>query len=191
MSGYDIALFLHLLSLLVAVAVAALSTLAALRLRGATATSEARQWVAFIGKVVRVFPIAIVGLLLTGGYMAQSIGGWSNPWIVAAVFGLVLIAALGAGVEGSRGRLLRRELETAGWSDRARQLTRDPVFWSARGMTLTLVVAVVFIMTAKPSAVGCVVTLAIALVAGVLVAMPLWSAPKPRAAAEAAPNRVY
>ena len=190
MPGYEIALFLHLLSLLAAVAASALAAFAALRLRVAATADDARQWAAFIGRVARVFPITTVGLLVTGGYMAQGLSGWSNPWIVASLLGLVLITALGAGVEGSRGRLLKRELETAGWSDRARQLARDPVSWSAKGMTLTLVVAIVFIMTDKPTAVGCAVALAIALVAGVLVAMPLWSAPKPRAVADPAPNRV-
>ncbi len=173
-NGYSIALFLHLLSLLLACVAASLSMLAALRLRGADSVAEAMSWVTLVARVVPCFPVAVLGLLGSGIYMTHQRWTWAMPWIEAALVGLALIVALGSGVEGSRGRALRRELESSGMSSRARRLLRDPVAWSAKVTTLTLVVAVVFVMTAKPAFTGCVAALCVALVSGVLGAIPLW-----------------
>ncbi len=177
MSGYPIALFAHLLSLLLAVVGASLASYAALRLRAAATVDEATQWLVLSVKVVRVFPVASAGLLASGAYMSQSIAGWSEPWVVASLIGLGVIIVLGAGIEGSRVRALRRELRGTGMSGRARRLLRDPVAWSARLATLTLVVAVVFIMTDKPAAATCAAALLAAAILGVLAAVPFWSAP--------------
>jgi len=177
MPGYSIALFLHLLSLMLAVVGASLATYAALRLRAATTLEEAIPWLALTGKMVRVFPIATAGLLATGAYMTQSLSGWSEPWVLAALVGLGVISLLGAGVERSRGGVLKRELQASGLSDRARHLVRDPVAWSARLTTLTLTVAIMFVMTDKPAAAACAAALVVAVIAGVLAAMPFWNAP--------------
>ncbi len=152
MPGYHIALFVHFLSLALAIVGASLATYAALRLRAAANLDQARQWLHLIGRVVRVFPIASIGLLATGAYMVRGATEWSTPWVLAPVIALAVIVVLGAGVEGSRSRALKRELQTSGWSDRAQRLVRDPFAWSAKMMTLTLLVAAMFIMTEKPSA---------------------------------------
>lgn len=188
MAGYDIALFLHLLSLLAAVAAATLATFGALRVRAVGTADEARQWVVFVSGVARVFPLAALGLFLTGAYMTQSLGGWLEPWADASLLGLVAIGALGGGIEGRRYRALRQELEAAGLSAAARRMIRDPVVWAAKGMTLTLLVAIVYIMTAKPAALGCVIALGIAVVAGILGAMPFRGAEGADAVEAAAPH---
>lgn len=52
----------------------------------------------------------------------------------------------------------------AGLSQRARRLLCDPIAWSAKVATWTLMLAIVFVMTAKPSSVICAIALAVALV---------------------------
>lgn len=174
MNGYTIALFFHLLSVLLAIAASAVTTFASSRLRVVDDADEASQWVTVIGKVVPMFPVAVLGLLATGGYMTHQLRAWSVPWIDAALVGLALIVALGSGVEASRGRMLRRELDSSGLSPRARRLLRDPIAWSAKMITLTLVVAVVFVMTVKPHARGCAAAIVVAIAAGMLGAVPMW-----------------
>ena len=177
MSGYTIALFTHLVSLLLAVAGASLASFVALRLRAATSADEATHWLVLNAKVVRVFPVASLGLLASGAYMTESLWGWSEPWVIASLTGLGTLVVLGAGIEASRARALKWELQAAGLSGRARRLLRDPVAWSARLATLTLLVAVVFIMTDKPRAGACAIILASALIAGVVAAVPFWLSP--------------
>jgi len=99
------------------------------------------------------------------------------PWIDAALVGLALIVALGNGVEATCVRALEREMASSGMSPRARRPARDPFFWTAKTTTLTLVVAVVFVMTAKPAGLESAIVLLAALVAGALVAVPLQRGP--------------
>ncbi len=168
MDAYSIALFIHILSLLAATVAMSLATLAGVRLRRARTTTDATAWLALTGQVVPVFPIASLGLLASGVYMTKARWTWSTPWIDAALVGLALIVALGTGIEGSRGRALARELESAGMSRRARRMLSDPLAWSAKLTTLTLLVAVVFVMTLKPAAIGCVVAVSTAVIAGIV-----------------------
>jgi len=51
--------------------------------------------------------------------MTQSAWSWSTPWIVAGLVGLAMIILLGSGVEASRGRALKNELQSDDLSGRA------------------------------------------------------------------------
>jgi hypothetical protein len=106
--------------------------------------------------------------------MTQSAWSWSTPWIIAGLAGLAMIVLLGSVVEASRGRALKHEVRTNGLSERGRRLLRDPVAWTAKAMTWTLMLAVMFVMTTKPPAWGCAISLVIASLAGSIIAMPIW-----------------
>lgn len=178
MSVYSLMLFLHFIFLICAVAASALAGFAALRLRSVETAAEAAHWGAFVRRVVPTFPVASVGLIGTGAYMTSKVWTWSTPWILAGLAGLITIMMLGAGVEGQRARATSAELHVAGLSQRARYLLRDPVAWSAKATTWTLLLAVMFVMTAKPTAAICALALALALVCGVLLAVPFWASPR-------------
>lgn len=180
MNVYSLMLFFHFVFLIAAVAATALVGYAALRLRSAETAADATLWGNFVRRVVPVFPIASLGLIGTGAYMTAIAWSWSTPWVIAGLAGLFMIMLLGSGVEGSRGRATRAELRAAGMSPRARQLLCDPLAWSAKVMTWTLVLAVTFVMTAKPTALICAAALAAALVGGVIGAVPFWTR-RPRA----------
>lgn len=176
-SGYSIALFIHLLSFMLASAVTGLSVFAAFRLRLAADIDEATDWTLTVARAARWYSPATLGLLASGAYMTAEAWAWSTPWIVAALVGLVLIVALGAGIEGGRGRALRRELATAGLSARARVLLCDPLSWSARTGGVMLMLAVVFVMTVKPGAVDSAAALVVGAAVGFAAGIPLWRAP--------------
>jgi len=183
MNVYSFAIFLHLLSLLLASTAVSLHTFASLRLRAASRAAEAIQWVTLAGRISRVFPIAVLGILATGSYMTQRRWLWSMPWIDAALAGLGLIVLLGAGVEASRTRKLGRELQLTAMTPQVRRLMRDPVAWTARMTGICLFIAVVFVMTVKPGAVLCAASIVLSVAAGGLCAVPMWRAPDARAPA--------
>ena len=85
-----------------------------------------------------------------------------------------MIILLGCGVEASRGRALKNELQSHDLSDRARRLLRDPLAWTARAMEWMLMLGVMFVMTTKPPAWGCATSLVIASLAGAVAAVPIW-----------------
>lgn len=186
MNAYQFTLFLHFIFLTAAVVGAALAGYAALHRRSSETAADALWWGAFVRRVVRIFPLASVGLIVTGGYMTHRAWSWSTPWISAGLAGLIVIMLLGAGVEGARDRTASAELRAAGLSQRARRLLRDPIAWSARVTTWTLVVAVIFVMTVKPSATICIASFAVALVCGVVGAVPFWATAPGGAVASAA-----
>ena len=188
MNAYQLTLFLHFVFLAAAVAAAALTGYAALHLRSSETAADAVWWGGFVRRVVRIFPIASLGLIVTGGYMAHRAWGWSAPWVIAGLAGLIAIMLLGAGVEGARARAASAELRAAGLSERARRLLRDPIAGSARVTSWTLVLAMIFVMTVKPSVAICIGSFAVALVCGVLAAVPFW-ATAPAGAASAAHPR--
>jgi hypothetical protein len=180
LNAYMIALYVHFLSLLMAAAAAALAFEGALRVRSATTAPEALQTLGRIRKLTKLFPLATVGLLASGGYMTQLYSIWTAPWIVASVCGLALISVLGAGVEASRMRALARELAANGLSACARRLQSDPLAWTAKMGTLTLVLAVALEMTMKPGPASAAAILATALLLAVLAAVPFWAGPTAR-----------
>ncbi len=130
-----------------------------------------------MAEFVRLFPAAGTGLLGTGAYMAHSLSGWSEPWLLASLTGLAVIIMLGAGVEASRSRALGRELHVHGLSHRARALSRDPIAWTAKLMAPALMLAVMFIMTTKPTGTTSAVALFLAMIAGAIGAVPFWNEP--------------
>lgn len=173
-SGYSIALAIHLLSLMLATSAATLTWYAAHRLRRVAEAGEALQWLAFARGVARAFPIATLGLLASGGYMTEARWPWSTPWVIAALVGLAAMVALGAGVEGRRNGALAREIATNGFSARAAGLLCDPLGWSVKFITEALLIAVVLVMVLKPTAEASAALLALAAVIGPIAAVPVW-----------------
>jgi hypothetical protein len=174
---YAVVLFVHLLGLLVATGAAVLTFFAALHLRAATTPGDVARWGRVVKAVVPAFPVATLLLLGSGAYLTQVGWGWTTPWIVAGLAGLALIVGCGSGIEAARGRALEREVRTAGMTARSRALVRDPLAWSAKMTTLTLMLAVVFLMVVKPGALGSGLALVVALLLGPLGAVPFWRSP--------------
>ena len=174
MDAYSVVLTLHLLALLLAAMASSVALYAALQLRQATGPPEAARWGRLVASVVPAFPVATATLLGSGAYMTESRWTWGTSWIDAGLTGLGLIVLCGSGIEANRGRLLKRELTSVGMSARARRLLRDPYAWSAKMTTLTLMVGIVFVMTAKPDALASAATIAASVVVGVISAIPFW-----------------
>lgn len=177
MHAYQVVLFVHLLALLLAFGASVLAFFAGLQMRGATAAPDVARWGRVVKAVVPCFPIATLLLAGSGAYLTQTEWNWTTSWVDAGIAGLVLIVVCGSGIEGPRGRALEREVRAAGMSPRARALLRDPVAWSAKLTTLTLMVAIVFLMVTKPAALGSALALVVAVLLGPLVAVPFWRSP--------------
>lgn len=189
MNTYHAVLFLHFASLFVGFGAAAVLGVCLFRLRAAGTAAEAMPWGDLAGTTERAFPIAILGLFVTGAYMTSDVWTWSTGWIDVGIVSLVVLAATGIGVAAQRAKELETALRANGpgaLSPAARKLTCDPALWIVTFGNPGLVLGVVWDMTQKPGLLGAIVAVVIGYGAGALVALRFTRLPAPEAQAAAA-----
>lgn len=176
MDLYHITLFLHIGALLAAFGASALGHYSEVRMTAARTTGDLRQWGAVAGSVEKVFPVALLILVVTGAYMVSSAWTWSEGWIDVALVGVVLLFVSG-GFLGSRGKALGRALQgdpRDPVSPAAARMVRDPVTRSVSFGNTGMAIGIVFIMVTKPDLLGSIVSLVVAIILGMALAIPLW-----------------
>ena len=176
MTGYHIALFIHICGLLIAIGAVGVIALAMLRVRAARTSADALPWLEIDKAVARAFPIAIVTLFASGAYMVHKVWSWDTGWVDVGIAGLVFLGVIGDRVQGGRARLIARTLaERPGPIDTATaSLLRDPVWWTAAMVNPALAIGVVYAMVSKLSLAGSIAAVLIACAVGALAAVPLW-----------------
>ncbi|HET8656616.1 MAG TPA: hypothetical protein VFL93_13935 [Longimicrobiaceae bacterium] len=176
MDGYHISLFIHLLALVAAASASSVVHLSEARGRRAASVAEARQWHALTGSTARVFPIAILVLLATGGYMVGdgSAWSWGAGWVDAGLVGIVALFVNG-GVIGARSARIGRALAALGVGEagKARAALHDPVVANLSWINTGLAIGVVFAMAAKPALVGSLSALVVGAAAGLALGLRL------------------
>ena len=105
MDAYHIALFLHIVTLIVAASATAVTKLAVGRRIRARTVAEALEWHNVLMSASRLFPICLVVFVITGGYMMSVIhvSLWSSGFLVAGLVGVALLFASGTflGIKGN------------------------------------------------------------------------------------------
>ena len=176
MSGYSIALFLHLVGVLTLFAGIGLEQLVLRQLRTARTVAQVREWMGVMRSRRRIDGPAALTILVSGGYLVARGAGY-HAWVGAGLIGMVVLAILGAGVGRPRYVAIGRALGAAeGAGERpvpssVRERIEDPVLRTTAAMRVALGLGIVFDMTAKPGAVGAVVVLVLALALGAVAAV--------------------
>jgi hypothetical protein len=177
-TSFQIVLFLHISFLLVGFSAGTVMVVCAAKLRAANTGAEAFPWGMLASKTALAFPIAIVGLFLTGAYMtSKHHWGWGTGWIDAAIGGLVVLMAEGAILGGRHGKELGAALKQNGpgpLSDHIRALNSDRLHWAITLGAPGLVLGIMWNMLHKPGLGIAIVDMAvgygIGVVLGVLIA---------------------
>lgn len=111
MDLYPVAKYIHLLALFVAAGVTAVTKVAAGRRVRARTVGEALDWHKLLMSAAKLFPICLVALAITGGYMLSVLHvSMSSGFIMAGVFAIVWLFASGAFL-GIKGGALKTVLE--------------------------------------------------------------------------------
>ena len=153
MNTYHYVLYGHLLSLFIGIGAGSVILACLLQLRAAGTVEQAAPWGMMAGKVGKLFPIAILGLLGTGAYMTSDLWTWSTGWIEVALAALVVLFAQGAGIAERTGHKLGAALRANGpgpLGPEARRMTLHPGLWVVEFSNLGIVFGVVWNMTLKP-----------------------------------------
>ena len=166
MTGYQIALLVHLLALLAATAASAIVHFSAGRRAAAPTLRQALEWARLTGSAARVFPFAVLTLVASGSYMVGVAGrwSWSAGFVIAGIVGSVVLLASGA-VLGKRGAAAGRaagaRLQAAAGRELPNDGPPDAVAAVLAEANTFLAIAVVAVMTLKPGLVGALATLAV------------------------------
>ena len=158
MDRYHIALFLHIVTLVVAASVTAIVKLAATRRMRARTVGEALEWHNMMTSAAKLFPACLVSFTATGFYMLSFNGGahFSVAYVDAGMLGVILLLASGTylGVKASG---LKRMLDGAAARDADAAPPRLIPPAAVRLLPVVntgIALGVVFDMVTKPASIG-------------------------------------
>jgi len=162
MDIYHIALFLHIVTLIVAASATAITKLAVGRRARARTVGEALDWHNVLVSTSKVFPICLASFVLTGSYMVSVIGmhGWSSGFVVGGLVGVATLLASGTFL-GIKGRALTQVLETVaeeGMDRPAPRLVPPPLVAALPAANTGVSLGVVFDMVTKPTSIPLALT---------------------------------
>jgi hypothetical protein len=161
MSLYAIALFLHIVGVLLLITAFTAEGISLIHLRRVGTSPQVTDWQGVAG-LARVFgPASVVAIIVPGLYMMITSWGWV-PWIAAGLLVWLLIAVLGA-VNGIR---LSLATQHAAADAAAIHQLRAGAFVVSWWMRITLALGIVFLMTTKPELLGASLTVVIAAAIG-------------------------
>ena len=167
-------LFLHIVALSIGLAAGGILLVCLIQLRAATTLEQAAPFGAVAGKVEKAFPVAILGLFLTGAYMTSDVWTWSTGWIDVALAGLVVLGLQGPLVGGRQAHKLKQALMANGpgpLSESAKRMARHPRLWWAELANLGVVFGVIWNMTHKDGWTEAILAVAIGYGVGALLAL--------------------
>ena len=147
--------------------------------RGASSTEQVRAWL----RVFKVSPPLAGGglgvLLLSGGYLASLTGAMRQGWIPATLVGIGMALLLGFGFILPRMRAIRNSLPSLNEpvAGDLRPRLSDPLLLTAIRVRLLLAAGIVYLMIAKSPFTPSLVALAVALILGLLLSIPVWRRP--------------
>lgn len=179
MNLYGTALFVHVVAAILLVGGSSWAHVAGSLLQRSQTVSGARSHVHFLSTFVRAAgPLSLL-VLLAGAYMATDAGLWGEGWLLTALGLFIVVGALSVAVVDPT---VTRFEETLAEAPDGPLTPALVAALSDRRLTITLALfggadlALVFLMTNKPSLAGSLTTVAVALGLG-----GLWAARELRA----------
>lgn len=187
MDLYHIALFLHIVAIVVASAATAVTKLAAGRRARARTVGEVLDWHNVLMSTSKAFPIVLVVFVLTGGYMLSrgQPSVWGSGFVVAGLTGVVLLFASGTflGIKGKGLGVMLEQMAARGSDLPAPRLVPPPLVAMMPAINTGIALSVAFDMVTKPAS----VVTALAIVGAGIVVSAALGMRKPMPAPKAVP----
>lgn len=176
MDLYHIALYFHIIALLVASGATAVMKIAAGRLARARTVGDALDWHKLQTSTAKFFPMMLALFVITGSYMVSrsAVGVWSSGFVTAGMFGVVFLLASGIYL-GLKGKALGAMLQGIAAKDPNAPMPRmvPPALIVALPIVNTFVaLSVAFDMVTKPTSVAsAMLVVAIGIVLGAVIGL--------------------
>jgi hypothetical protein len=157
MDLYHIALYLHILAIIVASGATAITKLAAVRRARARTVGDALDWHNVLVSTSKLFPIVLATFVLTGGFMLSSgrASVWESGFVIAGLTGVALLFASGTylGLKGKALGGFLQSIAARGNDQPAPKLVPPPMVATLPVVNTGIALAVAFDMVTKPASV--------------------------------------
>ena len=176
MDLYHVALYLHIVTLVVASAVTAVTKLAVGRRARARTVGEVLDWHGVLMSASKFFPLCLVAFVVTGFYMLSVSHApiWTSGFVVAGMVGVVLLLSSGVFL-GTKGKALKQMLEgmaARGADQPAPKLVPPPVIAALPMINTCIALSVAFDMVTKPASIPVALgIIAVGIVVGAALSM--------------------
>jgi hypothetical protein len=181
MDRYHIALFVHLLAVVVAAGATAVTKLAATRAARAKTVGELLDWHNVLMSAAKLFPICLAAFVITGFYMLSvaHMAIWSSGFVVAGLVGVLLLFASGTflGIKGNGLKQILEQIAARGADQPAPNLAPPALVAALPLINTGISLGVVFDMATKPASIP--VALAVVAIGAVLGAAKGMKRPSP------------
>lgn len=158
MDTYRVALFLHVVTLIIAASATAVTKLAVGRRIRARSVAEALDWHNVLVSASRAFPICLASFVITGSYMVSRAGNraWGSAFVVSGLVGVTLLLASGTylGIKGKGLKQVLENLAKDGPDRPAPRLVPPPLVALLPLANTGIGLGVVFDMVMKPTTVS-------------------------------------
>jgi hypothetical protein len=177
-SRFNIAIFLHLVGMVVLFIGYGLEWVASSLLRRSTNAEQVRDWLRIYRLSMPISGSGLLLLILSGVYFASITESMKEGWMLASLLAIVFAFGIGYVIILPRVRMLRAALPEgdAPLSDAGRASVQDPVILTLIRMRFLLALGVLYVMIAKPDLVTSLIILLGAIVVGLISAATAWTA---------------
>jgi len=174
MNIYSIALFLHIVGVLGLSVALGLEWTGLRHIRNAVLPQQVGAWMRILKNTNKVGFPSMLTTVITGIYMVLK--GWDwVPWIMVTIGSLVLVIALSVALSKPRMMAMGQALakEKGSVSQTLHNLVNHPILWISIQTRMAIVLGIVFLKIAKPDLGGSLLTIVIAIVLGIISALPM------------------
>jgi hypothetical protein len=170
---YSMALFIHIVGAIGMFVMLGVEWLTLAHLQRAPSVESVREWLGVVGSVRRVGGVSMLAIVVAGFYM-MAVAQIDAAWLMVAVGALVALIVLGTVLTARRMKAIGRAMTAPGGpiSPALDAALHHPLLVVALRLRVAVVLGIVFLMTVKPDLSGSLLTMGVALVAGLVAALP-------------------
>ncbi len=171
---YAIALFLHIVGAMGFFVALGLEWTGLWQIRSAMTLDVVQAWMGILKSVRKVGFASMLTTVITGIYMMVTV--WHNQaWITVTLGAIILVIVLSLALTGPRMAAVGRALAIGkgALSNTFRSLANHPFLWISIQTRVAIALGIVFLKIAKPGLGGSLLTIGIAIVLGLVSALPM------------------
>jgi hypothetical protein len=174
MSGYAIALFLHIVGALGIFVALGLEWTGLWQMRSATSPEPVRAWLGILRSTQKVGFVSMLAAVASGAYMMATVWG-GTAWLIVTIASLVLVIGLAQALTRPRMAAIGRALAMAKGLDRPnwQRLANHPLLWISIQTRAAIALGIIFLKIARPDLGGSLLVMGAAIVLGLASARPL------------------